>query len=61
MPTGRSGRRTDGTGRARPGSDEALRMRRTAALLARLNALLALGLVYVAVRLRRAGPEEAAP
>ena len=41
--------------RARPGSEEALRMRRTASLLARLNAVLALGLVYVAVRLARGG------
>ncbi|MGD2069977.1 MAG: CopD family protein, partial [Gemmatimonadota bacterium] len=41
--------------RATPGSPEALALRRRAALLARLNAVVGLGLVYVAVRLARGG------
>lgn len=40
-------------GRAAPGSDEALKLRSHAAILARVNAGLALALVYVAVRLGR--------
>ena len=40
-------------GRARPGSPEAVALRRRAALLARLNALLGLLLVIAAVRLAR--------
>ncbi len=40
-------------GRASPGSDEALRLRRRAALLARLNAVIGLVIVVAAVRLAR--------
>ncbi len=40
-------------GRARPGSPEALRLRRRAALLARANAILGLVVVIAAVRLAR--------
>ncbi|HEU4990259.1 MAG TPA: DUF4149 domain-containing protein [Gemmatimonadaceae bacterium] len=42
-------------GTARPGSPEALAMRKRAALLARLNALLGLIVVIAAVRLARGG------
>ena len=42
-------------GRAEPGSAEALRLRRRAAVLARLNALLGVVTVAVAVRLARGG------
>ena len=42
-------------GRVPPGSSEARTLRRRAAWLARANALLGLGLVYVAVRLVRGG------
>lgn len=38
-----------------PGSEAALRMRRTASWLARVNAVLGVALVYVAVRLARGG------
>ena len=41
--------------RSEPGSSEALAMRRKAALLARLNAVVGLVLVYAAVRLARGG------
>lgn len=41
--------------RSVPGSEEALRFRRKAALLARVNALVGLVLVYAAVRLARGG------
>jgi uncharacterized membrane protein len=41
--------------RTEPGSPEALRFRRQAALFARLNAVVALILVYVSVRLARGG------
>lgn len=41
--------------RSEPGSPEALAMRRKAALLARVNAVVGLLLVYVAVRLARGG------
>lgn len=44
-----------GASRLRPGSPEALRMRRRAAWMARVNALLGVVLVYVAVRLARGG------
>ena len=40
-------------GRAQPGSERALRLRRQAAMLARINGLLALVLVVAAVRLAR--------
>lgn len=42
-------------GRAEPGSAEGLGMRRRAALLARVNALVGIVLVYAAVRLARGG------
>lgn len=42
-------------GRLRPGSPEALRARRAAAWMARLNALLGIILVFAAVRLARGG------
>jgi uncharacterized membrane protein len=42
-------------GRLRPGSPEALRARRLAAWLARINALLGIILVFAAVRLARGG------
>lgn len=42
-------------GQAEPGSAEALRLRRQAAWLARVNGLLGLVLVWVAVRLARGG------
>jgi copper resistance protein D len=42
-------------GRAASGSDEALRLRRRAALLARVNALLGVAVVVAAVRLTRGG------
>lgn len=42
-------------GRATPGSDGALRLRRHASWLARANALVGLGLVIAAVRLARGG------
>jgi putative copper export protein len=42
-------------GRVQPGSAEAVGLRRWAAWLARLNAVLGLALVYVAVRLGRGG------
>ncbi|RMH18747.1 MAG: DUF4149 domain-containing protein [Gemmatimonadetes bacterium] len=42
-------------GRAAPGSAEALRLRRTSAWVARLNALMGVVLVYVAARLARGG------
>ena len=41
--------------RARPGTPEALRLRRRAALLARINALIGIILVAIAVRLTRGG------
>jgi putative copper export protein len=41
--------------RLEPGSPEALRMRRWASWMARLNALLGVAVVYVAVRLARGG------
>lgn len=41
--------------RLRPGSPEAIRYRRYAALLARLNAIIGIILVFVAVRLARGG------
>jgi uncharacterized membrane protein len=42
-------------GRATPGSPEALRMRRRAAMLARVNAMLGILVVIAAVRLARGG------
>lgn len=42
-------------GRLPPGSDEARRMRRTASLLARANAVLGIVVIYFAVRLARGG------
>lgn len=42
-------------GRARPGSPEAMRLRKHAALLARVNALVGVVLVIAAVRLARGG------
>jgi uncharacterized membrane protein len=42
-------------GRAAPGSEEAIRLRRRAALLARVNALLGVAVVAAAVRLTRGG------
>lgn len=42
-------------GRAAPGSPEALALRRRAAVLARINAVVGLILVYLAVRLARGG------
>jgi uncharacterized membrane protein len=42
-------------GRATPGSPEALRMRRRAAMLARVNAMLGIVVVIAAVRLARGG------
>lgn len=42
-------------GRAIPGSPEALALRRRAALMARVNAVVGVVLVYVAVRLARGG------
>jgi uncharacterized membrane protein len=42
-------------GRAPSGSDEAIRLRRRAALLARVNALLGVAIVVAAVRLARGG------
>lgn len=41
--------------RATPGSEEALRLRRSASLLARANAIIGLVLVFAAVRLARGG------
>ena len=42
-------------GRASPGSDAAMTLRRRAALLARVNALVGVGVVIAAVRLARGG------
>ena len=42
-------------GRVSPGSPSALRLRRRAAMLARLNALIGIALVVAAVRLARGG------
>jgi hypothetical protein len=42
-------------GRAAPGSADAVRLRRRAALLARVNALLGVAIVVAAVRLARGG------